>query len=278
LNTGLTALADGTVRLSQGSTTLRKGSHELAERLASGAKLVKGLQGRDELIGEKAKVIASPVQFNTVRVNPVNTYGTGFAPYFLSLSLWVGALLLFFAIDPTEPGADLRESGFIMPILGKFTIIVFFSALQGLISSGAVHLLLHAPVVHTTQYYGFGVITAVSFACVMYVLVSGFGMAGRFISLVLLMLQLTSCGGTFPPETIPNFFQRIKPFLPMTYSVAGFKGVISGNGLSEALVPALILIGTGVLALLLTPAVVRRDVENNRLAPVAKSMAPDLKR
>ena len=48
---------------------------------------------------------------------------------------------------------------------------------------------------------------------------ASFGAVGKFLSIVLLMLQLTSAAGTFPIETVPRFFQVINPFLPMTYVV-----------------------------------------------------------
>ena len=42
---------------------------------------------------------------------------------------------------------------------------------------------------------------------------------GRFLALVFLIIQLTACAGTFPIETVPEFFKIIYPIMPMTYSV-----------------------------------------------------------
>ena len=53
---------------------------------------------------------------------------------------------------------------------------------------------------------------------------------GKFLAIALLILQLTSCGGTFPMETVPKLFHHLYPFLPMTYSVGLFKEAISGAG------------------------------------------------
>ncbi|MEE3920066.1 hypothetical protein V2I01_22965 [Micromonospora sp. BRA006-A] len=49
------------------------------------------------------------------------------------------------------------------------------------------------------------------------------GPAGRLAALALLMLQLTSSGGTYPVQTSPGFFQAIHPWLPMTYVVDGLR-------------------------------------------------------
>ena len=53
---------------------------------------------------------------------------------------------------------------------------------------------------------------------------------GKFLVIALLILQLTSCGGTFPMETVPKIFDHLFPFMPMTYSVGLFKEAISGVG------------------------------------------------
>ena len=62
------------------------------------------------------------------------------------------------------------------------------------------------------------------------------------------MLQLTSSGGSYPKETLPQFFITVSPYLPMTYAVAAFRDIISGNqidvsrvfGLYGAAIPIII--------------------------------------
>ncbi|HYK71992.1 MAG TPA: YhgE/Pip family protein [Pseudoneobacillus sp.] len=51
--------------------------------------------------------------------------------------------------------------------------------------------------------------------------------AGRFLAIILLVLQLTSSAGTFPIELTPPFFQTIHSLLPMWYTVQGFRTIIS---------------------------------------------------
>jgi putative membrane protein len=54
--------------------------------------------------------------------------------------------------------------------------------------------------------------------------------AGRFLAVVLLVLQLTASSGTFPNELAPKFLQKLHALLPMTYTVQGFRTIIStGN-------------------------------------------------
>lgn len=62
---------------------------------------------------------------------------------------------------------------------------------------------------------------------------------GRFVCMVLLVLQLGASGGSFPIEItkgMNGFFQAINPFLPMTYSVYGFRQALtSGLGSGQML-------------------------------------------
>ena len=56
---------------------------------------------------------------------------------------------------------------------------------------------------------------------------------GRFLAMVLLVLQLGSSEGTFPIQTANEFFQAINPLVPMTYSIRALRQSISG-GLDNA--------------------------------------------
>src|SRR5699024_11622447 len=56
-----------------------------------------------------------------------------------------------------------------------------------------------------------------------------FGNFGKFLGIVLLIVQLSSSGGTFPIETANNFYQTLYEFLPMAFVVSGFKDAIFGQ-------------------------------------------------
>jgi len=57
---------------------------------------------------------------------------------------------------------------------------------------------------------------------------------GRFLAILMLIFQLTTSAGTFPLELIPNWMKAFNPILPMTYSVKGFKAVISTGDMAMA--------------------------------------------
>ncbi|MBA1395317.1 YhgE/Pip domain-containing protein, partial [Lactobacillus sp. XV13L] len=75
---------------------------------------------------------------------------------------------------------------------------------------------------------------------------------GRFVAMVLLMLQLGGSGGTFPMEVTNRFFNIIHPYLPMTHSIMAFREAItSGLGTSTFTNAVLVLIAITLVCLAL---------------------------
>lgn len=70
-------------------------------------------------------------------------------------------------------------------------------------------------------------LTSYVFLALIQMLVSIFGDPGRFMAIVVLILQLTTSAGTFPLELIPSPLQVFNKLLPMTYTVSAFKASIS---------------------------------------------------
>jgi putative membrane protein len=100
----------------------------------------------------------------------------------------------------------------------------------------------------------------------MQLLGAALGPAGRIVALVLLMLQLTSSGGTYPVQTTPGFFQAVHPLLPMTYVVEALRHTIDGGPAGTVTMGVLALLAYGAGALALTVLVAHRS---RRLTPSA---------
>ncbi len=105
----------------------------------------------------------------------------------------------------------------------------------GALQVGALLAVLHWAVglrmEHAAGTVGFLVLVAACFAAIVQWLGARFGPAGRILVLALLMLQLTSAGGTYPVQTSPGFFNAIHPFLPMSYVVDALRRLVTGGGL-----------------------------------------------
>ncbi|MCX7694870.1 MAG: YhgE/Pip domain-containing protein [Caloramator sp.] len=231
LNDGLVSLKEGTEKLYDGSLRLNDGLNKLSDGTLG---LKDGLtEGYDKINNklkfsseDMSKFMSEPVMLNEQPINHVPDYGTGFAPYFIPLSLWVGALIMFFIVSGE---VDEEFKGHAASIIfGKFITFAFLGILQAVASSFILIHVLNLDVKSLALFYGFNILLSFVFISVIEALIMIFGDAGRFLSLVLLMLQLTSCAGTFPLELVPNFFVKINPYLPMTYATSALREIISG--------------------------------------------------
>lgn len=250
INIGVTALYDGSQNLTSGLVKLDAGGKDLSAGLKEGvAQLSKGLpQNRSKV----ATAMGNPVTVVETQINPVSNYGTGFTPYFIPLALWVGALILFFLINVKENRLTTSGVSRLSIVLGKFWMLAFLGAFQAIISSLALIAALGLHPRNTLLFYGFNILLSWSFIAIIQLLVQAFGMAGRFLAIVLLMLQLTSCGGTFPMELVPKFFQVISPYLPMTYGTAGLRQIVSGSADISLSISVFVLLAFAVGSLVLT--------------------------
>jgi putative membrane protein len=226
LSSGAGQLADGSNQLKDGTTKLSDGAKELADKLADGAQEASKVHADDKTYNMMAK----PVKLDTESVNHVPNYGTGFAPYFLSLGLFVGALLISI-VFPLRDTAIAPTSGFNW-FAGKFAIMAGVGVIQALLADMILLLGLGLDVQSVPKFIIFSIITSLTFIALIQLLVSVFADAGRFLAIIILIFQLTTSAGTFPLELIPNFLQHFNAFLPMTYSVSGFKAVISSGDFS----------------------------------------------
>ncbi|OPX43506.1 ABC-2 family transporter protein [Ruminiclostridium hungatei] len=247
-------LYSGAVKLYDGEEKLYAGMGELTSGISKAHQDVSGsLSGADSQldgIDGLKEYIAGPILLKEQKVNGIPDYGTAFTPYFVSLSLWVGALMMFFAIylDPDVRFRRLSENsrGFL-----RFAGYSLIGMAQAVVLDIAILNGLHLQVKNTVLFVLASIIISLSFTSIMRFLLVQLRDVGKFTAILLLILQLTSCGGTFPMELVPNFFNAINPFMPMTYSVNALKEVISGIDYGYLAQNLLVLGCTGLAFLIL---------------------------
>ena len=66
----------------------------------------------------------------------------------------------------------------------------------------------------------------IAFMSIIQFLIRHLGDIGKFIVLIILVLQLAASGGTFPVETISEGFKGFTNILPMTYSIRAFRDIL----------------------------------------------------
>ncbi|PFA86994.1 MULTISPECIES: YhgE/Pip domain-containing protein [Bacillus] len=220
---GVNKLADGSGKVTDGLVKVNDGSGELAEKLGEGAVKTGEVKGTDKTYD----MFASPVKVKTEKMAEVPNYGTGFTPYFLSLGLFVGALLLSI-VYPLRDTVGVPKSGFSW-FISKFGVLLSVGIIQAIVADVILLFGLGVEVQSIPYFILFSIVTSLAFIALIQCLVTAFGDAGRFIAIITLIMQLTTSAGTFPLELIPKFLQPFNAWLPMTYSVSGLKAVVSSG-------------------------------------------------
>ncbi|WP_301107220.1 YhgE/Pip domain-containing protein [Sporosarcina sp.] len=239
-------LAAGSEKLASGATELNEGTATLQEKLAEAKETASEVKPTDKTY----EMAASPVEVQQESINKVPNYGTGFAPYFLSLGLFVGALLLSIVFPMMEPATT--PTGAFRWFTSKVSVLAVVGLIQALLAVVVVKYALGMETINTPLFILTAIITSYTFIAIVQMLVSIFGDPGRFMAILILILQLTTSAGTFPLELIPSQLKIFNTLLPMTYSVQAFKASISTGDMSHLWANNGVLIGFMVACLALT--------------------------
>lgn len=271
---GSAQIASGATQLQEGSATLTSGLHdavdgsdELATKLGEGA--VTAAEQTTNIDG-KSGVMSDPVELVNEYYTTVKNYGTGFAPYFMALGLWVGGLVAGFVFKPLNNRLIMSGGNPIMVAFSNYMPVAFFSLIQATLLMVVLQFGLQLQIDNVPAFYAMGYLTSLVFAAIMQVLMAAFGFPGKFVAIILLMLQLTACAGTFPIQTTPDFFQVINPYMPMTYVVQGMRQIMAGMNYSIVVFDCLVLFAIGAVCFALTCLVAyrKRTVRMDDLHPV----------
>ncbi|WKB35113.1 YhgE/Pip domain-containing protein [Terrilactibacillus sp. S3-3] len=255
LTAGLSQLSDGTQQMSNGSGKLMSGAESLS----------KGNQTLGNNLGDAhsqladtptdnghAKQFAEPVKMVDATHTRVATLGGGFAPYFISLGLFVGALFLTIVYDMGRP-AGYPRSGWSIAI-SKFFVLTIMAVGQALLVDIVALKGLGLAVSSVPVFIFFTILVSMTFMAIIEFLAGSFDNVGRFIAVILLIFQLVTNGGAYAVQLIPSSIQPLSYILPMTYSVGGFRNIIAYGQGGMLIGNSLVLFGFMIVFLLLTIA------------------------
>lgn len=256
LDTGVSTLRTGADDLNGGLYKLVDGSGKLAGGLHDGAARIPDYDKKDR--DQRTGVMADPVQLASQDLHKAPDYGTGFAPYFIPLSLWVGAMVAYMLIPPMNRRALAAGASAWRIALAGWLPVVAVGVFQTAALMAVLHWAIGLETARAAGTIGFLFLVTACFAALVQWLNACFGAAGRILVLALLMLQLTSAGGTYPVQTSPRFFNAIHPFLPMSYVVEALRRLITGGGLEPVWHACVVLTAFTAGALALTALSARR--------------------
>lgn len=266
LAAGTQQLVDNSPALVQGIIKLNVGASKLSTALGKGAKTINGIKTSNRT----AKMIAEPSVEKHSNYSYVPNYGHALAPYVLSVALYVGMLVFNFVYPirrVADPDASVTAWWFSKVVVGAVAAIAMAVVECGIMMMCGLTI-DHVPSFFTTTIL-FGL---ASMAVVMFLSMT-FDNPGRFVAMVLLMLQLGGSGGTFPMEVTMKFYNVIHWYLPMTYSILGLRDSISGGlGTHYTLFCNLVLLGIAVVFNLLLLLTMKGIASHEFRAPTVESL------
>ena len=227
LANGASLLESRSGALIGGTSQLANGADTLANKLTDASNRIK-IQPTGATTQQQ---IANPVKSEMTEKGNVPNYGYALSPYVLSLSLFVGAIVLN-VIYPIRKTFSEQESA-IRWWLSKASVAGVAAFMQATILMLVMVFFLGLTPEHPAHFIGAIYLTSFAYMSIVSLLVIVLDNPGRFLAMVLLVLQLGSSEGTFPIQTANGFFQAINPLVPMTYSIRALRQAISG-GLDNA--------------------------------------------
>ena len=217
------------------------------------------------VLGSSPEVISSfvsaPVRMQTKALYPVENYGSAMAPFYSTLSIWVGGIILVAMMKVTASENLKRALTPLKPhqiYLGRYLLFLVLGLIQsGLICLGDLYF-LGIQCEHPFLFLLAGWVSSVVYVNIIYTFTVSFGDVGKAICVVLLVMQVAGSGGTFPIEVAPEIFQK---FLPFTHSMTAMRECVAGfyqyTYWAELGIMCLFLLASLFLGLVLRKPVIR---------------------
>ncbi len=223
--------------------TLMNNSKKKVENLI---KVVDEVADGGEISDVVFKIIEDPAALSTFFSDPVTTethalhgvenYGSAMSPFYTSLGIWVGGIVLAAVIRAELTNSQIsklkRPRNYQM-YFGRYILFFIIAEMQALIISlGDIYFL--GIQCNNKFLFVFGsMISALVYSLIIYSLTICFNVIGKALAVIILVLQVAGSGGTFPVEVLPAPFQSLVPYLPFRYGNDILREAIAGPDMSS---------------------------------------------
>lgn len=176
-----------------------------------------------------ADFMSSPTVLQTENIYPVDSYGSGMAPLFTTLALWVGVFMLVVIMKVEVDDEELTHLNLTatQKYFARFLLLAGPATAQGVICTVG-NLIIGVQSVSPPIFVLTGAITSLVYLSIVYALSTTFMHIGKGLCLALVMVQIPGASGLYPVEMLPGFFRVLAPIVPFTYSIGAFRETIAG--------------------------------------------------
>ena len=268
---GASDLADGASGLADGASQLANGSNQLAEgsvSLAAGSSLLansassalfsassalsgastslSSITGVDE--DEVVEYIYSPVTLKENELYSVPDYGSEVAPFYMALSMWVGAIITCVMLRTGQStGTKYTPSEMYFGKLLIFMVMAVLETTVTLIGAFILGIKMANPLIFILSAY----FIALTFMLICYSLISALGHIGKGLAVIWLVFQISGTGGIYPIQLMGPILQACYPYMPMTHGINLLRESALGLIWSNYIPSLLSLIAMGIITLVL---------------------------
>ena len=232
------ALSDTTAALSVTMEQLRPAAERMVNALSDTIDKLEGMTAgeyMDMLLeirgGDPAaysRYFPEMVQTTVNKVYPIENYGSAMAPFYTTLAIWVGGVILSSLVK-----IHARTEGLIDPrpaelYFGRYLFFFLLSQIQAAVIVTGDLYLLKIQCLHPGLLYLTASLTAFTFSLLIYSLAIAFGDVGKAVVVVIMVMQIAGSSGTFPIELLPEIYQKIYRFFPFPYAIDAMRECICG--------------------------------------------------
>ena len=178
-----------------------------------------------------SQFLAAPVSLKTHKVYEIENYGSAMAPFYSTLSIWIGGIVLVAMMSVTVSDSTLEGLSGVKNshlYFGRYILFLIMGLMQSTLIGLGDLFFLGIQCRHPFMFMLACWFSSIVYVNIIYTLTVSFGDIGKAISVILLVIQVAGTGGTFPIEVAPTFFRVIYPLLPFTHSMAAMRETVGG--------------------------------------------------
>ena len=232
------ALSDTTAALSVTMEQLRPAAERMVNALSDTIDKLEGMTAGEymdmllEILGGDpaaySRYFPEMVQTTVNKVYPIENYGSAMAPFYTTLAIWVGGVILSSLVK-----IHARTEGLIDPrpaelYFGRYLFFFLLSQIQAAVIVTGDLYLLKIQCLHPGLLYLTASLTAFTFSLLIYSLAIAFGDVGKAVVVVIMVMQIAGSSGTFPIELLPEIYQKIYRFFPFPYAIDAMRECVCG--------------------------------------------------
>lgn len=171
--------------------------------------------------------LSEPVSVDSRAVYPVKNYGSAMAPFYTMLAIWIGCVIINSILRSEKP-VECEDATDAEKFFGRYLVFLLISLIQTMVIMLGDIYLLKVQCLHPGLFLLTGAITALTCSMLAYSFTMAFGNIGKFLIVVIMIIQIAGSGGSYPIELLPDFFQQIYLFFPFPYAIGAMRECIAG--------------------------------------------------